>query len=164
MIDRVEVVRGGGSALFGASAIGGTINIITKEPIRNAASFGHTFMSQGGANSFDNVTMGNVSLVTDDNKAGVYAYGQTHTRQGYDHDGDGYTEVPELKSQTFGLNSYLRLSPYSKLSLQYHRPQFQAASVENRRLRPSGLRNHRFCQRRQSAFGKLQFLRLLFKR
>ena len=120
MIDRVEVVRGGGSALFGASAIGGTINIITKEPIRNSASFGHTFMSQGGANSFDNVTMGNVSLVTDDNKAGVYAYGQTRTRQGYDHDGDGYTEVPELKSQTFGLNSYLRLSPYSKLSLQYH--------------------------------------------
>lgn len=120
MIDRVEVVRGGGSALFGASAIGGTINIITKEPIRNSASFGHTFMSQGGANSFDNVTTGNVSLVTDDNKAGVYTYGQTRTRQGYDHDGDGYTELPELNNQTFGLNSYLRLSPYSKLSLQYH--------------------------------------------
>ena len=120
MVDRVEVVRGGGSALFGASAIGGTINIITKEPIRNSASFGHTFMSQGGANSFDNVTTGNVSLVTDDNKAGVYAYGQTRTRQGYDHDGDGYTEVPELDNHTFGLNSYLRLSPYSKLSLQYH--------------------------------------------
>lgn len=120
MIDRVEVVRGGGSALFGASAIGGTINIITKEPIRNSASFGHTFMSQGGSNSFDNVTTGNVSLVTDDNKAGIYAYGQTRTRQGYDYDGDGYTELPELNNQTFGLNSYLRLSPYSKLSLQYH--------------------------------------------
>lgn len=120
MIDRVEVVRGGGSALFGASAIGGTINIITKEPIRNSASFGHTFMSQGGSNSFENVTTGNVSLVTDDNKAGIYAYGQTRTRQGYDYDGDGYTELPELNNQTFGLNSYLRLSPYSKLSLQYH--------------------------------------------
>lgn len=120
MIDRVEVVRGGGSALFGASAIGGTINIITKEPIRNSASFGHTFMSQGGSNSFDNVTTGNVSLVTDDNKAGIYAYGQTRTRQGYDYDGDDYTELPELNNQTFGLNSYLRLSSYSKLSLQYH--------------------------------------------
>lgn len=30
MIDRVEVVRGGGSALFGSNAIAGTINIITK--------------------------------------------------------------------------------------------------------------------------------------
>ncbi|WP_419526420.1 TonB-dependent receptor, partial [Alistipes putredinis] len=35
MIDRVEVMRGGGSALFGSSAIGGTINIITKDPDRN---------------------------------------------------------------------------------------------------------------------------------
>lgn len=120
MIDRVEVVRGGGSALFGASAIGGTINIITKEPVRNSASFGHTLMSIGGSNSFDNVTTGNVSLVTDDNKAGVYAYGQTRNRKGYDHDGDGYTELPELNNQTFGLNSYLRLNPYSKLNLQYH--------------------------------------------
>ena len=120
MIDRVEVVRGGGSALFGASAIGGTINIITKEPLHNSASFAHNFMSQGGANSFDNVTTGNVSLVTNDNKAGVYAYGQTRTRQGYDYDGDGYTELPELNNQTFGLNSFLRLNPYSKLSLQYH--------------------------------------------
>ena len=32
MIERVEVIRGGGSALFGSSAIAGTINIITKEP------------------------------------------------------------------------------------------------------------------------------------
>ena len=120
MIDRVEVVRGGGSALLGASAIGGTINIITKEPLHNSASFAHNFMSQGGANSFDNVTTGNVSLVTNDNKAGVYAYGQTRTRQGYDYDGDGYTELPELNNQTFGLNSFLRLNPYSKLSLQYH--------------------------------------------
>lgn len=120
MIDRVEVVRGGGSALFGASAIGGTINIIMKEPLHNSASFAHNFMSQGGANSFDNVTTGNVSLVTNDNKAGVYAYGQTRTRQGYDYDGDGYTELPELNNQTFGLNSFLRLNPYSKLSLQYH--------------------------------------------
>ena len=32
MVERVEVLRGGGSALFGSNAIAGTINIITKEP------------------------------------------------------------------------------------------------------------------------------------
>ena len=36
MIERVEVVRGGGSALFGSNAIAGTINIITKEPLNNS--------------------------------------------------------------------------------------------------------------------------------
>lgn len=120
MIDRVEVVRGGGSALYGASAIGGTINVITKEPTRNSAEIGHPFMSIGGNSSFDNTTSANASIVTEDNKAGFYVYGQNRNRQGYDYDGDGYTELPELRNQTVGLSSFLKLSPYSKLTLQYH--------------------------------------------
>ena len=151
MIERVEVVRGGGSALYGASAIGGTINIITKEPIRNTASFGHTLMGIGGGDAFDNITSGNVSLVTGDNKAGIYAYGQSRYRQGYDHDGDGYTELPTLQSQTFGLSSYFRLSPYSKFGIQYHAIH-ATSSGEHRR---AGRTQH---PRRQSE------LRLLFTR
>lgn len=120
MIERVEVVRGGGSALFGASAIGGTINIITREPLRNSAEVGHRIMSIGGKNSFDNVTSANFSLVTEDNKAGFYFYGQNRDRQAYDHNGDGYTELPELTNKTIGVNSFLRINPYSKLTLQYH--------------------------------------------
>lgn len=42
MIERVEVVRGGGSALFGANAIGGVVNIITKEPLRNSFNLSNT--------------------------------------------------------------------------------------------------------------------------
>lgn len=34
MVDRIEVVRGGASALYGSSAIGGTVNIITKIPTK----------------------------------------------------------------------------------------------------------------------------------
>ena len=33
MVERVEVVRGGGSALFGSSAVGGTVNIITRDAL-----------------------------------------------------------------------------------------------------------------------------------
>jgi outer membrane receptor for ferrienterochelin and colicins len=32
MIDRIEVVKGAGSALYGSSALGGVINVITREP------------------------------------------------------------------------------------------------------------------------------------
>ena len=56
MIERVEVVRGGGSALFGASAIGGTINIITKEAMRSSAEIRHDFTSIGISPAFDNNT------------------------------------------------------------------------------------------------------------
>ena len=77
--------------LFGASAIGGTINIITKEPTRNSAELAHSLMSIGGSCSFENNTTLNASLVTEDNKAGFYVYGQNRYRSGYDNDGDGYT-------------------------------------------------------------------------
>lgn len=120
MIERVEVMRGGGSALFGSSAIAGTINIITKEPLRNSGELTHTLSSIGGSSSFDNNTTLNASLVTESGKAGMYIFGQNRHRSGYDHDGDGYTELPKLENQTVGFRSYLKTSTYSKLTFEYH--------------------------------------------
>jgi len=120
MIDRVEVVRGGGSALFGASAIGGTINVITKEPTQNSAELSHSLMSIGGSGSLDCNTSLNASIVTDDNRAGICVFGQKRNRDGYDADGDGYTEITKLRSQSIGLQSFIKIGSQSKLTLQYH--------------------------------------------
>lgn len=120
MIDRVEVMRGGGSALFGSSAIGGTINIITKDPIVNTAEAAHTLTSIGITGAFDNNTTLNASLVTDNNKAGLFIYGQNRIRDAYDSDGDGYSEIPAIKTQTLGFRSFLKTSDNSRLTLQYH--------------------------------------------
>ena len=120
MIERVEVVRGGGSALFGSSAIAGTVNIITKEPIRNSGSFAHSISNFDGSGAFDNNTTLNLSLVSSDNKMGAYVYGQNRHRSAWDSNGDGFSELPKLKNQTVGVNAYYRTSPYSKLSLEYH--------------------------------------------
>ena len=120
MIERVEVMRGGGSALFGSSAIAGTINIITKEPLRNSGQLAHTLTSIGGSSSFDNNTSLNASLVTDNHRAGLYVFGQNRHRDAYDHDGDGYSEMPKLKNQTVGFRSFLKTSTYSKLTFEYH--------------------------------------------
>lgn len=119
MIERVEVMRGGGSALFGSSAIAGTINIITKEPMRNSAQFAHSLTMIGGSRPDNNTTI-NASLVTDDHKAGVYIFGQNRQRASYDHDGDGFSELGKLNVKTIGLRSYLKTSNYSKLTLEYH--------------------------------------------
>ncbi|MBQ5692005.1 MAG: TonB-dependent receptor, partial [Alistipes sp.] len=120
MIERIEVVRGGGSALFGASAIGGTVNIITKEPLYNSGSVAHTLTSIGCTGALDNNTTFNGSLVTDNNKAGLMVYGQNRRRSGYDHDGDGFVEMGEIDGQTIGTRAYIKTSQYSKLSLEYH--------------------------------------------
>ena len=120
MIERVEVMRGGGSALFGSSAIAGTINIITKEPLRNSGELAHTVTGIGGTSDFDNNTTLNASLVSDNQKMGLYIFGQNRHRSGYDDDGDGFTEVPELKSQTVGFRSCLKTGDFSKLTFEYH--------------------------------------------
>ena len=58
LIDRIEVLRGGGSALYGSNAIAGVINVITHEPRTNGANVGNTTSLIGGrswdySNSFN---------------------------------------------------------------------------------------------------------------
>ena len=120
MIERVEVLRGGGSALYGSSAIGGTINIITREPTRSSAQLSHTLTSLGGSNSYDNNTMLNASIVSESGRAGISVFGQSRHRSGYDHDGDGFTELPVISSQSVGMRSFFRTGAYSRITAQYH--------------------------------------------
>ncbi|MDE7077733.1 MAG: TonB-dependent receptor, partial [Alistipes sp.] len=120
MIERVEVLRGGGSALYGSSAIGGTINVITREPSRSSASLSHTLTALGCSNSYDNNTMLNASYVTDSHRAGLCVFGQSRHRSGYDHDGDGFTELPAIHSQSVGMRSFFRTGAYSRITAQYH--------------------------------------------
>ena len=77
MIERVEVIRGGGSALYGSNAIAGTINLILKDPINNAYEFGINSSLTGigvenrGPLAHDHSINGNASLVSADNKTGM---------------------------------------------------------------------------------------------
>ena len=119
MIDRVEVIRGGGSAIFGSSAIGGVVNIITREPIRNSLEISNTTQLIGGK-SWDNVTSMNAALVSSNRKVGATIFGMSRDRQGYDHDGDGYTELGKLKGTSLGMRAYYRFSNQSKLTAEYH--------------------------------------------
>lgn len=119
MIERIEVVRGGGSALFGANAIGGTINVITREPVRNSGEFAHTLSGINGTGALENNTTFNASLVNDTRNAGIMVFGQHRLRDGFDMDGDGFSELPQLKNRALGFRSYLKTGIYSKLTLEY---------------------------------------------
>ena len=120
MIDRVEVMRGGGSALFGSSAIGGTVNIITKDPVNNYAEVSHQLTSIGITGALDNNTTFNASVVGANSKAGLTVYGQSRHRDGYDHDGDGFTEIATITSRTLGARTFFKTSELGKLNIEYH--------------------------------------------
>ena len=119
MVDRVEVMRGGGSALYGSNAIGGVVNIITKEPARNSLNISQNTQIVGGK-AWDSNTNLNGSFVTSDSKIGVFLFGVLRQREAYDHDDDGFSEIPHLNSATLGFRSYFKTSDYSKLTLEYH--------------------------------------------
>lgn len=119
MIERVEVVRGGGSALFGANAVGGTVNIITKDPTSNSFSV-TTNLACYDSSSWEQSMGANVSLVSKDNSYGIAVYESYRNRNAYDHDGDGFSELGELNMNTFGLRTYYRPTTSSRLSLEYH--------------------------------------------
>ena len=119
MIERVEVIRGGGSALFGANAIGGVVNIITKEPLYNSVTLANTTnISEDGTADFN--TSLNGSFVSDDYKTGVYLFGMIRDRDSYDRNGDGFSDIPELNSETVGFRAYYKTSPYTRLTAEYH--------------------------------------------
>lgn len=119
MIERVEVVRGGGSALFGANAVGGTINIITKDPINNSFQVSSMFSNMDGK-SWEQYMGGNVSLVAKDNSYGIALYESYRNRNPYDRDDDGFSELGKLNMNTFGFRSYYRPTHFSRINLEYH--------------------------------------------
>ncbi|MAP81714.1 MAG: TonB-dependent receptor [Aequorivita sp.] len=118
MIERIEVVRGGVSSLYGSSAIGGTVNVITKNPTQNNYDFSYTFENiDGSANQ--NIINGNATVVSKDYNAGANFFISNRKRELYDANGDNFSELPELKANSFGVNAFYLPTENSKLALSF---------------------------------------------
>lgn len=119
MVERVEVIRGGGSALYGSSAIGGVVNIITKDPVRNTLSLSNTTNILEDGTPDINTSLGG-AFVSDDYKLGTYIFGQVKNRGAYDRNDDGFSDVTKLRSETAGFRAYYKTSAHSRLTAEYH--------------------------------------------
>ena len=118
MVERIEVVRGGGSALYGSSAIGGTVNVITRIPNESSYDVSYTSSLINGE-AWDNVLSGNISMLTHKRNAGAAVFVNRRMRQAYDHNGDNYSELPRLANNSFGANLFFKPRYNQKLELSF---------------------------------------------
>ncbi len=116
IIERIEVVRSGGSALYGSSAIAGTVNVITKDPILNTWEIGSNLGYIKGGALDRNMTF-NSSMVADDLKSGVTLFGTYRNRESLDVNGDGFTELVTLKNTTVGAKAFFKPTQKSRISV-----------------------------------------------
>ncbi len=118
MVERIEVVRGGASALYGSSAIGGTVNIITRMPQRNSYEItSNNSVIEGGAADFN--LNGTLTALSQRRNAGVALYTSHRQRDLYDHNGDNFSEMPALSNNSFGLNSFFKLDAKQELQFNF---------------------------------------------
>lgn len=116
MIERIEVVRGGVSALYGSSAIGGTVNVITKTPKKDGYSFSYAYQDiDGGADQ--NLMNGNATVVSDNYNSGATFFVSNRKRTAYDANSDDFSELPELKNTSFGVSAFFLPTENSKLEV-----------------------------------------------
>lgn len=101
-MDRIEIVKGAGSALYGSSAIAGVINIITKRPtIQPYIEVGSSF----GTHNTNNYTLAASRRL---GNMDVMVTAQKNTGDEIDEDGDGFTDRVKTDNLAFGvrLNLY----------------------------------------------------------
>ncbi|MBU6169809.1 MAG: TonB-dependent receptor, partial [Bacteroidetes bacterium] len=115
MVERVEIVRGGGSALYGGNAIAGTVNIITKDPLFNHFEYNSNLAITNFENADKSLSV-NGSLVSDQLDRGITFFGFNRARNPWDANGDGLSEMTKLNNLTLGADAYWKPSERSRLS------------------------------------------------
>ena len=119
IIKQIEVVRGGGSALYGSNAIAGTINIITKDPTENKFAISSNLALIDGKTQ-DKALLFNGTVTTEDYNTGIALFGMKRKRDSYDADDDGFTEITELENTSFGFKAFTRPADRKKITAEFN--------------------------------------------
>lgn len=115
LIDRIEIVKGGGSALYGSGAVGGVVNVITREPSRRGGLFESRVDVSRGLPNYSN--SGSFDWVAGDQRSNGMVFFQVDDVKPLDVSGDGYTEVSRRALRTGGGRaSHYMLNGRGKLS------------------------------------------------
>lgn len=91
MIERIEIVKGGGSALYGSGSVGGVVNVIPREPSRPAGVYESRLDATEGRPNYSN--SGSVDWASVDRRSNATGFFQIDDVRPLDLTGDGFTEV-----------------------------------------------------------------------
>ncbi|MCK5739783.1 TonB-dependent receptor [bacterium] len=124
-IERVEVIRGAGSALYGTGAVGGVINVVTKKgTYTDAFHFNGSVISSYG--SVNNLGAGHLKLNT--GGSNWYLYASTMYRSAE----NTQTPTGELENSQFSDNNIAvkaGFKPYKNQEIRLNFQQFNAEDV-----------------------------------
>lgn len=119
LIEQVELIRGGGSVLYSPTAIGGVINIITREPDENSYQAAYTMSLIDGEAASQNLSL-NSSYVNKSKNSGISFLANMRHRNPWDANDDGFSEIGKNKSGAFGFRSFFKPDVLSKIKAEYH--------------------------------------------
>jgi outer membrane receptor for ferrienterochelin and colicins len=100
LIERIEVVKGGGSALYGPGAVGGVVNVIAREPSRRGGLVETRIDVAQGVPSY--AGSGAVDWLSADRRTFATGFVQLDEVKPVDVSGDGFTEVAARDLVAFG--------------------------------------------------------------
>ena len=120
MLDRIEVIKGGGSSLYGGGAIAGVINMITRRPVVEQAriKYSHGVTNEGTYDIHTGITS---EMVSNSGKSGAYLFASTRQREEYDRNGDSFSELGQIKNESLGFNWFYTPIEKGEFSTHFHR-------------------------------------------
>ena len=115
-VERIEIVRGPSSALYGSEAIGGVINIITKSP---PAEFSGSLTTRYGINTYgeaENYVVKGAAGSTF-GKLGIIAYGHANASDNFDRQYDDYfSDIDDEQRYSGGIKLNLDLTDEHRIT------------------------------------------------
>ena len=119
MVDQIEIVKGGGSSLYGSGAIAGVINMITRRPLLNQMRI--KYLNNLTEGKMDQRIGAVAETVNKGGTSGAYVFGSTRIRDHYDYNGDGFSELGDLRNESIGFKWYYRPIATGELLTSFHR-------------------------------------------
>ncbi len=136
-LENIEVVKGGGAAIYGAGAVGGVINLIPHSPMDTHLTLETRATETGGEPGYSVSAMGDWS--PRERRTGFAVIAQVDEVDPADLDDDGFTEVTSRELTTFGLRGeHYALDDKARLSgeINWTEASRRGGDLERFQLRP----------------------------